>query len=70
MKFWRKRPDAPPPDHAGPSEATQARQQAELDLEAARARTPRIRDLAQALIEIQQTNHLGQSAARVLRGEK
>lgn len=62
-KFWHRRP--PPP-----SEATQARERAERELEAVRAETPKIRELALSLIEIQKTNHLGQTAARVLRGEK
>lgn len=70
MSFWRKRPDAPPLNDPIPSEATRARRKAERDLEATKAETPKIRELAQALIEIQKVNHLGATAARVLRGEK
>lgn len=62
-KFWRRRPKPP-------SEATQARIKAERDLAKTKAETPRIRELALSLIEIQQSNHLGHAAARVLRGEK
>lgn len=53
-----------------PSEATRSRMQAERDLEATKAETPKYRAIAEAFIEIQQTNHLGQRAVRVLRGEK
>lgn len=53
-----------------PSEATRARLKAEQDLAATKAETATYRALAQSLIEIQRVNHLGQSAARVLRGEK
>lgn len=62
--WWRKKRDDEP------SEATVARIKAEVQLEEVRARTPSIVALAQSLIEIQRTNHLGQQAARVLRGEK
>lgn len=34
------------------------------------ARTPKVRALARSLIEIQQTNHLGASAAKILRGDR
>lgn len=64
LRLWRKRPAV------AQSEATQARIQAERDLAAVKAETPKYRALAAAFIEIQRTNHLGQTAARVLRGEK
>lgn len=64
LAFWR---DHSPPR---PSEATRARQQAERDLAAAKAETPKYAALAHSLIEIQRRNHLGESAARILRGEQ
>lgn len=64
MRFWRR------PRDPAPSEATRARKKAERDLEATKAETPKYAALARSLIEIQQVNHLGQNAARVLRGEK
>lgn len=63
MKRWWNR-------SRSPSEATRAREQAERDLEAVRAETPKYRAMARSLIEVQTVNHLGQNAARVLRGEK
>lgn len=54
----------------GPSEATAARIKAQRELEATRAETPKYRELAASLIEIQRKNHLGLNAARMLRGDK
>lgn len=66
MSLWRRKQRT----RDKPSEATQARLQAERDLEAVRAETPKYLAMAAAFIEIQKTNHLGQTAARLLRGEK
>ena len=64
MRFpWQR--DKPPR-----TEGTRAREKAERDLEAIKAETPKYRALAAALIEIQDRNHLGYNAARILRGEK
>lgn len=52
-----------------PSEATKAREQAEKALEETRAETPRFAAFARSFIEIQEVNHLGQTAAKVLRGD-
>lgn len=69
--WWkRRRHPTPPPAAQGPSEATKARVQAELELARVRSETPKYKALALSLIEIQRTNHLGQRAAQVLRGEK
>lgn len=63
-KFWHRR-------EPGPSrEAVEAHKKAERALAATRAQTPFYRELAESLIEIQRTNHLGQAAARVLRGDR
>lgn len=50
-------------------EAEQSAEQAEQRLEAVKAETPKIRALAQSLVQIQRTNHLGANAARILRGD-
>jgi hypothetical protein len=63
LLFWRRTRDP------RPSEATTARIQAERDLEATKAETPRYRGIAQRHMEIQRVNHLGLSAAKILRGE-
>jgi hypothetical protein len=63
MRFFHKR-------DREPSEATRARILAEQELKNTRAQTPKYRALAQSLIHIQEVNHLGQNAARALRGEK
>lgn len=52
------------------AEAARARAQAERDLAATKAQTPAYRALAKSLVEIQQVNHLGLNAARILRGDK
>lgn len=66
----RRDPTTPPAPRATPSEATRARLQAERELARVQAETPKYKALAMALVEIQRTNHLGQRAAQVLRGEK
>jgi hypothetical protein len=50
--------------------AKKARIDAERALRAAKRETPKYRELAESLIDIQQKNHLGLNAARMLRGEK
>jgi hypothetical protein len=62
LTFWRRNKE--------PSAAERARIKAERDLAATRAETPKYRDLARSFIEIREVNHLGQTAAQVLRGEK
>lgn len=52
------------------TEGTRARIKAERELEKTKAETPKYRALAESLVEIQRRNHLGMSAARVLRGDK
>lgn len=64
MSIFRRR------DSEKPSEAARAREQAERELEKVRAKTPWYREWAGTFVEIQEVNHLGQKAARVLRGEK
>lgn len=61
--FWRR-------NHKDANKAASARIKAERELAQARAETPAYRKLAVSLIEIQQKNHLGLNAARILRGEK
>lgn len=63
LRFWRRK-------DATPSEATHARIKAERDLARTRAETPKYRAWAETFVEIQRVNHLGQSAAKVLRGER
>jgi hypothetical protein len=53
-----------------PSEATLSREEAEQALAATRAETAKYAATARRLLQIQEVNHLGQTAARVLRGEK
>lgn len=61
--FWRRnRHDA--------LYAKKARIDAERALRAAQRETPKYRALAESLIDIQQKNHLGLNAARMLRGDK
>lgn len=50
-KFWRRR-------HPQPSEAQQAREQAEVDLERTRAETPLYVALGAEVREIRERNHL------------
>jgi hypothetical protein len=61
--FWRR-------NKADALTAKKARIEAERGLRAARRETPKYRELAESLIDIQQKNHLGINAARMLRGEK
>lgn len=63
LRFWRNQRE--PSD-----EATRARLKAERDLAATRAETPEYLALARRLVKVQEVNHLGQTAAKVLRGEK
>lgn len=51
-------------------QAKKARIQAERELLAARRNTAKVKALAESLIEIQRINHLGLSAAQIIRGEK
>jgi hypothetical protein len=53
-----------------PKVARQAAEDARVQLDEVKAVTPRYRELAQRLVEIQRVNHLGAAAARVLRGDK
>lgn len=56
---WRRREEAPvctPPD-CQPSEATLARQRAEIELEKIKAETPAYENLAQRLKEIRERNN-------------
>lgn len=62
LRFWRRNRE--------PSPAEQARIKAEKDLAATRAETPKYLALARSHLQIQEVNHLGQTAAQVLRGEK
>jgi hypothetical protein len=63
LSFWRR----PKPKH---TEGTKARAKAEVELAKTKAETPQYAALAASLIEVQRTNHLGSSAARILRGER
>jgi hypothetical protein len=63
LTFWRR------PEPKPVSEATKARMQAERDLVSTKAETVKYRQLAESFIEYQRVNHLGQSAARILRGD-
>lgn len=61
IRIWRRNRE--------PSEATKSRQKAERDLEATRAETPKYVELARSLVQVQNKNHLGQTAAQVLQGK-
>ena len=54
----------------GPSEATQAREKAERDLEAVRAQTPMYRALGERLRQIREQNHLAEAVAQTFRGDR
>ena len=49
--------------------AEHAAEGARRHLERVKAETPKYRALAHSLIEIQRANHLGEAAAKVLRGD-
>lgn len=51
-------------------EARAAREQAERDLEATRAETPKYRALARALREMREDNHLGQALTHSFRSDR
>jgi len=59
---WRKRDR--------PSEATQARQQAERDLEETRAQTAKYRALGSSLREMVEENHLAQALTESFRSSR
>ncbi|WP_157550495.1 DUF7620 family protein [Nocardioides jensenii] len=53
-----------------PSEATEAREQAERDLEQAQAETPAIEALAARLRELREHNHFASAIATSFQGRK
>jgi cell fate (sporulation/competence/biofilm development) regulator YlbF (YheA/YmcA/DUF963 family) len=61
MRWRRKSP---------PSEATRAREQAERDLEAIRAETPKYRALGSSLREMVEENHLAQALTESFRSSR
>lgn len=67
MRWWRRRNVTPRLAHPT-SEATRARQRAERDLLATRAKTPMYRDLAASLREIRERNNFAAAIETSFRG--
>lgn len=63
MKFFRRKRDT------AATEATKARIRAERELERVKSETPLYRELALALVRVQQRNNLADHAIQIFRGE-